>query len=643
MQNQYEIPVFIRDGDSGLAVDLEKMESPAEFFRFAGGVFDAGLLFTGIDYAAFADLLSLSDEGLQTRISDLAAKGKKAGIRFAAGIAPFAPERAALYRAPRFVSGSAQYLFEVVTIEKTIEEPLFEEGADGKLEIVGRQSRVVSEKTSLNFDEFVAAMWARGVRYGIDHQAVLDMIGQNRTGRIVIARPLAAKEGQDAALKEETDRLYRDNAPRQLSSGKVDLRHFRNRFPQIRKGEPLLRKVPRVPGTPGMDISGAVLEPKVPQDFDLEALSGPGTHVERNAKGEIIYSSMDGFLNIDLQTNRIAVEGKIVSYGGVSMKTTGDISLDGDHFEEHGEIQEKRVVEGKNITVHGDVYGKVVSSGGRIHLMQNLVGGSAINQEGDIEIGGFASSANLNAKTGCIQLARAENSLIVGDAVILEYAVNCTIAANRVEIGIAEGCAIAGKSIRVHQIGPRKDNQSTVSVVVPDLSSFDAEFSQMASRMAEIDSMLLEKQAKVKQITELQDVRNYLLVGGKLQRKEITLTDEQKAHWAKLGQKVAPLVKALSFLNAEVRSLSAEREGLVEKADLLEIEKEESARGICVSVGIATGETIVRKWMRPRDARPLVGMPERDLRVRLRDAGSPGDHLMSSSGRDLDWQFCLPS
>ena len=640
---QFEIPAFVIREASGVAVDLARIDDPSGFAGFADGVFSAGFLFSGIDYAAFQDLVSMVPERLQATLAELKTKHRPALVRFASGIAPFPPERVGLYRSPRIISGCAEYLFEPVMLERTVEEPLFADAGEGRMEMVGKQERVVSEKTGLVFDEFVAAMWLRGIRFGLDAAAVIDMIRLGRHGRLVVARPLPPKPGQDSALKEESDRLYRDNAPRQLSNGKVDLRQFKNRFPQIRKGEHLLRKTPRVPGVTGMDIFGAVLEPATPQDFDLESLVGPGTHVESDAQGEFIVSSLDGFLNIDLNTNRIAVTGKIVNYGGVSMKTTGDISLDGEHFEEHGEIQEKRVVEGRNITVHADVFGRVVSSGGRIHLLQNLVGGSATNQDGDVEIEGLASNATIYAKAGEVRLGRAENSLIVGRNVIVEHAINCTMVGESLDIATMEGCAIAGKSIRVGKAGPRKENHSTISVLVPDLSSFDAAFAALASAMADRDSEIEARQAKIKSITEIQDVRNYLMIGGKLQRKEITLNDEQKANWQKLGQKVAPAMKALSSLNAEVRAIKAEREKLVESGDALESEKAQAIQGISVSVGISTGETVVRKWMRARDAVPLHDMHARDLKIRLREVGTLEDRLLTASGADLEWRYGAPS
>ncbi|MBY0577683.1 MAG: FapA family protein [Burkholderiales bacterium] len=638
-ESEFGSSSFIVKSRDGVFVELSRLESSSQFRIFVERVFSSGYHFTGLDYKLFLELLSAyAPEKLAIAVASLKLKGKATTVRFASDILPFIPERAALYRTARIVSGKAEYLFEPVMIERTIEEPVFAETEGGGFEVEGKEKRVVSEKTQISFDEFVAAMWLKGIRYGIDSDAVREFIGSGKSGRVVFARPLSPQNGQDSSLKEATDRLYRDNAPRELPNGKCDLRQFKNRFPQIRRGERLLKKSPRVLGIPGIDLSGEEIEPPLPNDFDLSALSGPGTQIDRTAEGEFIVASMDGFLNIDTQTNVIAVTEKIVNYTGVNMRTTGDISLEGEHFEEHGDIQEKRVVEGKSITVLGDVFGAVVSAGGKIHFKKNLVGGSATNHDGDITIDGLASNAIMHAKYGTICLKRAENSMIIGKNLIIESAINCTILGETIRIEISEGCAIAGKEVRITASGPRKENQTLVSMLLPDLSGFDVRIAEIGIRMGEIDSDIEVRRKKTHPITEQPEVRNYLIIAGKLQRKEITLSDEQKSNWQKLGARVAPALKALSAINAEIKTLQAEKESLEEEVAALEAEKEASGKGISCSIGTASKETFVRKREVPMGAPPLFDLPAKDLRIRLRDPGLPEDRLHVDGDRDFSWQ-----
>ncbi len=119
--------------------------------------------------------------------------------------------------------------------------------------------------------------------------------------------------------------LRRDNSPKKLPNGQADLRKFQNRFPQIAKGARLLKKKKRVLGKPGFKVSGVMIEPPLPEDFDLQALAGEGTRVENQGVNEFIVATRDGFLSLDVETNHIAVTEKIENKSGVSVKTTGDL------------------------------------------------------------------------------------------------------------------------------------------------------------------------------------------------------------------------------------------------------------------------------------------------------------------------------
>ena len=628
--NEFGVSSFVVKTGDGVFVDLAKLESSEQFSLFAERVFSTGYFFSDLDYKAFLELLSEYTPEMIAAKNPSAVK-RTGTMRFASNIVVFPPERLRLYRDARISSGKAEYLFESLLVDRTVEEPLYAENADGVPEVVGVEQRTVTVKDALSFDEFVAAMWMKGIRFGIDADVVKEVIASGKTGRFTFARSLPPNDGQDSSLKEETNKLHRDNSPRKLRDGRFDLRQFSNRFPQIREGERLLRKSPRILGTPGMDLSGKPIEPPLPEDFDLSALAGEGTRIEATAEGEFIVASISGFLNIDTATNRIAVMEKIVNYTGVSMKTTGDISLDGEHFEEHGEVQENRVVEGKNITLMANVYGKVVSTGGKVLLKRNLVGGSATNHDGDITVEGLVSNTLVHARHGTVSIKRAENSLIVGARAVVESAKNCTIAGEAIEIEISEGCAVAGKEIHIGISHSLKDIQTVVSVLLPDLSGFRARTAEIGKRIDEIGLIIEERRRKYASITEQQEVRSYLLIAGKLQRKEVTLTDEQKANWQRLGAKIAPELKAIASVNSEIRALQEEQKELEEEIAAMEQEGKEASRGISCSIDSVAKDTMI--WKRHADPSTLFDLPLKELRARLLAPGRPEDRLPLGNGK----------
>ena len=620
---------FVVKNGNGVHVAPERLESAAQFVRFVSRIHASGYYFHGLDYALF---LLLMDGGAPA----LAAAGTRpAPWRLASEILAFAPERMALYRTPVMARGEAEYLFEPVMIEQPVQSAGGGEGEGGLSARAGREPRVVTVRARLAVDEFIAAMWLKDIHYGIDIALVTDYIASGKSGRVVFARPREPGTSLDASVQEETGKLYRDNAPRKLADGKIDLKQFKNRFPQIRQGERLLRKLPRVLGEPGMDIGGHSLAAEMPQDFDLSTLAGEGTHIVRDADGECIVAAMDGFLAIDTLTNRIAVTEKIINYTGVSMRTTGDIALDGEHFEEHGEVQEKRVIEGRNITLMADVFGRVVSSGGTILLRQNLVGGSAQNHAGDIVIEGLTSNAVLQARKGTVTLQRAENSVIVGRRVSVDSAVNCTIVGENVQIQSAQGSVIAGKELRIAQTRAWRAHPSVVAVLLPDLGALRERTAKLEARIAEIGARTEALRRMMDELSQTPELRGYSIITGKLLRKEMTLTPEQKVNLQKLAQRVAQALKAAATIKAEALTLSRERTEVEGKLAAFDSKRRQAFEGIACSITDLEDETQLRRL--PLDIAVLFDLPPRELNTRLRATGRPEDRL-PAQGPTFFWR-----
>lgn len=192
---------------------------------------------------------------------------------------------------------------------------------------------------------------------------------------------------------------------------RLDLLSFRNRFPQVKKSVRLLKKVPSAPGLPGYELSGLLLQPAPPADVALAPLAGEGTEIVLLREGEFLISSRDGFVNIDSDSGQLSITAKIVSKDGVSGRTTGNLHLNAE-YEEFGEVREPRLVDGRDITIHGDVFGNVHSQGGTAQFKRNIIGGSALNDAGDIRVSGVASGALLRTRKGEVHIERAESCVI---------------------------------------------------------------------------------------------------------------------------------------------------------------------------------------------------------------------------------------
>ena len=538
-------------------------------------------------------------------------------LRLADDILPFDPARRLLYRAVRIADGQAEYYF----------EPVFLLDADG-----------VEQPTRLDIDEFIADMWMKGIRFGIDVEAVQGAIASGAAGRITVARRLAPRAGEDARVVEVSSEMHRSDAPRQLANGKLDLMSFQNRFPQVQRGTRLLRKLPRVQGEPGFDLSGIALAPEIPADLELAEWSGPGTVVDRIAEGEFVTAIADGFLNVE--GNRLSVGDKIVSHDGVSARTTGNLQLEGD-YEEFGEVQENRVVEGESITVHADVFGNVISRGGVVRLNRNLIGGSARNADGPIVVAGVASSATIQSANGEISLQRAENCTISGSRVTVAEAVNCDIVADVVEVGQAEGCAIAARRIAIERAAPRGHSEMRVFVLRPDCARIDAAIGMIRERVGQFGRLAQDRRASMAGLSAQAEVASYVRLAGRVRKGELVLTPEQQPAFRKLAASVAPALKQMAALTQELKDIEAEQQSGMALLARLEGQRAAHSGAVSVSIVQVAGDLTVRALsVDPDSAEAQEGshykLGPREIKARLRDA-SGAEILFAGSSGSVSW------
>lgn len=627
-EGEVALPRFMLKREDGLFVDLSRLESVQDLQAAVDRIFSADAYFLGLDYARFLKLLFSADP------SEACNEGNSGAplslIPFAADIVAFRPERRALYKAIKMGNGEAEYFFETVYLERT------ERGASGEL-------KTVQEPATLTFDEFVADMWLKGIRFGIDAEAVCEAIRNGKGGRIVVARRLEAVLGKAADIQELAKEIHRDNAPARLPDGRVNLGQFQNRFPQINKGVRLLKKIPMVMGILGHEISGNPIEPPIPKDFNLAALAGPGTAVETGKEGEFIVSLQDGFLNLDAQTNQISITEKIVNREGVSAKTTGNLILTGDEYEEHGEVQEKRLVEGNNILMHADVFGTVSSRGGSIVLKRNLVGGTALNREGDITVQGVASGAILQTHKGVIYLKKADNCVITADAVVIESASNCYILADEVNIASAEGCAIVGKAITLTNAGPRKQSEMLIFVPVPDVAELDRKIAAIQEKIKDIDAAAGKKNQAMEAAMAQDDVKKYVMLAGKVKKGELTLTPEQQGNLQKMAATVSPTLKQVARLSAEIKEATAEKAELAaQTAALAQTRKTAEGKAFCRIANI-TGDILLRTLkVAPGKEDALQELPPQNIKSTLRGTAIDGERIPMPHSGALDWTFGAP-
>ncbi|MDO8931867.1 MAG: FapA family protein [Rhodocyclaceae bacterium] len=631
-EGQLLLPGFISRRSDGLYIDLLAIDSRALVLQFVERVFAAGARFVDLDYELFLDLLfNWQPADIDRQLQEFKRKGKPPQVRLAQDIVPFPDERRGIYRGVKILDGgkAAEYLFEQISVEREVDDP---EAPDGS----GR--RTVSERLYADFDEFIAALWDKNLRYGIDARAVREAIARDKAERLAIASMKPPTQGKDASVDEQTDLLHRDDAPRLLPNGRMDLHHYRNRFPQVTAGTRLFKKVPRLDGISGWDVQGKELEPAAIKDFDIQTLAGPGTTVIKDGAGECVVAVADGFLNIDAQSGQISVIDKIVSREGVSMRTTGDLSLAGDEYEEHGEVQENRSIEGHNMTFLADVFGNIVSDGGVVTLKRNISGGSIQNAGGEVFVEAGASRSTLESRGGTVTANHAETCLIIADKVRLGRAIRCEIVADDVEIESSEGCAIAAKKVVLKNSGMRKDEATNLTMLLPDLTHYDREAGRLRETRAEIEAEIEKCGIEFQELAGLPDMKTYLAIQPRVKSKELVMSAAQQTQWQALLTRLAPTLRRFAALNGELQAARQELTDTDAEIVALGQERMAAARGIACTIAAVTGDTQVHTLRPSFEDKPLAQLPPKELHKRLREAGDVSSRLFSGSSGSFEWQ-----
>lgn len=625
------LPAYVRVRPGGVYIAVSPPPAQDILQLFVDRLFTHNAYFRGLDYACFQDLLYGAKPVTVKH-------GQTPEVRLASEIVTFAPMRKNLYRGVKIIRNGerAEYMFEPVYTEVTFEEPVYgTPGEDGVAEIVEFTKKIEARPTKLEFDEFVAEMWCKGVRFGIDADAVRAAIQSGATTRTEIAFQREPTESKDAQIIEEKSNLRQDRSPLILSSGKAILSTAKNFFPQVTRNEPLLRKLPRALGDPGYRVTGAVIEPRLPKDLDLQRLSGHGTRVEHSAQGDLLVADMDGFLNFDEESNRVSVTTTIENRGGISAKSTGDIKLGVDEFVEHGEVQEGRIVQGKHMTFRSAVYGTVQSTGGNIRIDNNLSSGRAKSTDGDITVLGRAYNATLEAWDGNITLKVAENCSISGKSVTIERAVNCEIVAETLQLDSAEGCAIAGMNIQIASTQARRDRETVITVLLPDTSGLESQIAAANDEIIKITAVLQSTAGAMEAVRADPKQAKLITLGDKIRNGLVQLTPQQQTEWQKLFAQLPQAVKDSLQLMEKHKAL------INEIADLSSQIQASYAEQRC-NIQEVLGDTVVQTLSTHLGINAFRNLPRQEFKARLQQIGSPRKLIFSGWQGSLEWQHQAP-
>lgn len=608
------LPSFVQRRDGGLFVNPKMLENSERFAQYVQRVIDDDCFFTRLDYTVFERLL----------YDPWPLKGANTPLRIAAEVRSFDPARRQIYKG--FATSSdgrtAQYMFEPVYIDTV-------EGEDA--------ARSKSEPAKLDLDEFIAHAWKNEIRFGIDGARVREAILKSERGRVLIATGREPKPGTDASIEEKCTSLHRDDSPTMLASGQLDLGQFKNRFPQAHANELLFRKKPRTPGEPGRKLSGEIIEQEFARDLDLATLAGPGTRIEERGADQYIAATITGYVDIDKTSHLISISENMVGREGVSMRTTGNLRLSGALYEEHGEVEERRVVEGKDMTFHANVYGDLISTGGVITIKQNLISGKVKNPKGQILARGRASASTMEAPGGIVKLAHAEGCVIWANRVEIEHAVCCEIIASELVAGNVEGCTIVAHCADIQGSGAYRGRESAITVVVPSQLESMEKRAEAQKRLEAIEVKIGEMNTGMENLAKQKEFGEFLKLQTGIARGEVRLSAESAAGFRQMHTRMAALNQQYRAYSVELASL--QKEMTATKAILSSLKTvPTTTTQIGCAIASITGETIVQN-LHDAPMESLMNRPSLlQIRAWLHNNNQAHQRLFSRDSGSFTWR-----
>jgi hypothetical protein len=295
-------------------------------------------------------------------------------------------------------------------------------------------------------DDLKNALTDHGVTTGIDQDALILMEKRLVCNTFVeVARGIAPTAGTPGSIEVLID-VSQKGKPRVLPGGKVDHRDI-SYVVNVRKGTPLVKHLPPIPGKDGCNVFGKTVVAPVVKDQQFSR--GKGTAV-LPSDPNVLVADINGAVVVYPNGKVDVVDDKIIS-GNIDY-STGNVRFSG-NLKVNGTVRA-----GFEIDAEGDCY-----IGGNVE-------DAKITSLGDIEIlgGAVGQSKGMLKCAGSLKIRHIANFSVLagGDIFILEDAIHCTISSegNVRAKSVVGGTVAAWKAIEAETIGTEAEAKTIVDL-----------------------------------------------------------------------------------------------------------------------------------------------------------------------------------
>lgn len=370
--------------------------------------------------------------------------------------------------------------------------------------------------------DVVGALMQAGVVRGIDKDAIEAACQENGCLGHVVALGKAPEHGTDGMLELlVTDTV--DRAPSLDSNGLIDYREH-GEIPTVMPTNPLMRRIPPVPGIPGYTVHGVVLAAREGKDVHF-APHLQGTECSADDPNVLVANVNGQPVRVD---NGVIVE-PILRLKEVNM-ATGNVRFDGTVHVAGDVLQGMLVRASGDIVVDGMVEGGSLDAGGNVVVAGGVVAHSHLHAAGSVHVR-FAQSAQIDAGT---VIAVAESALDC----TLHSLYQIVIGANAPQRGrLLGGLATAAMLLQVPWLGSTQSSKTRV--IVGDHSALDEKYALLLHRIEEEKASASNLAKLVRQLQASGDPRGMLARVKESQKHAIKVWGDSLAEEVELKREIA--------------------------------------------------------------------------------------------------------
>lgn len=271
--------------------------------------------------------------------------------------------------------------------------------------------------TAIEKDDVMRHLKREGVVYGVKEDVIGKMVEREIYNEpTVIAKGDIPENGTDAELEFYFDPEEKTAKPVVDEEGQVDFRQL-DLIQSVRKGDPLVKKVPATPGKLGKTVFGEETQPRTGRDVPYP---GGSNTVPSSGDPNMVMSTVDGqpkfrgnkthvipilevpgdvdfsIGNIDF-SGAVHIRGSVLS--GFTVKAMGDVQIGGcveiARIEAGGNISIRQGVVGQEraiLTTRGDLTAKFIDKAtvyaeGNIYVDESIMY-SKVNSAGEVHLAG---------------------------------------------------------------------------------------------------------------------------------------------------------------------------------------------------------------------------------------------------------------